>query len=160
MPASANIARHLAAYASSRPEQPALKIPRGRSKNRIDYLALSYAELSAEVAAHRARLSAAGVRPGDRVLVMVPQGLPLLAVVFALFELGALPIVIDPGMGRKNFLRCVAHSHPRVLVGIPAARLASLFFRKDFRSVTVRIGVSGSPTARLTPRGSRRRSDC
>ena len=151
MPASANIARHLAAYASARPDQPALKIPRGRSAGRIDYLALSYAELSAEVAAHRARLFAAGLRPGDRVLVMVPQGLPLLAVVFALFELGALPIVIDPGMGRKNFLRCVAHSHPRVLVGIPTARLASLFFRAAFRSVTIRVGVSGSATARLTP---------
>ncbi len=156
LPASANIARHLAAHASAHPEQPALKIPRGRSAGRIDYLALSYAELSAEVAAHRTRLSAAGLRPGDRVLVMVPQGLPLLAVVFALFELGALPIVIDPGMGRKNFLRCVAHSHPRVLVGIPVARLASLFFRQAFRSVKVRVGVSGSATARLTPPGARR----
>ena len=156
MPASANIARHLAAYASACPEQPALKIPRGRRAGRIDYLALSYAELSAEVAAHRARLAAAGLRPGDRVLVMVPQGLPLLAVVFALFELGALPIVIDPGMGRKNFLRCVEHSHPRVLVGIPAARLAALFFRRAFRSVAIRVGVSGSATARLSAPGSRR----
>lgn len=136
--------------------QPALKIPRGRRDGRIDYLALSYAELSAEVAAHRARLAAAGLRPGDRTLVMVRQGLPLIAVVFALFELGALPIVIDPGMGRKSFLRCVAHSRPRALVGIPAARFASYVFRAAFRSVEVRVGVSGTTTARLTAPGSLR----
>lgn len=153
---SHNIARHLAAHAAACPAQPALKVPRGRRAGRIDYLALSYAELSAEVAAHRERLAAAGLRPGDRTLVMVRQGLPLIAVVFALFELGAVPVVIDPGMGRKSFLRCVAHSRPRALVGIPAARVASWLFRSAFREVAIRVGVSGSTTARLTRPGATR----
>ncbi len=156
MSPSLNIARHLAAHAAAHPTQPALKIPRGRRAGRIDYLALSYAELSAEVAAHRARLAAAGLRPGDRTLVMVRQGLPLIAVVFALFELGAVPVVIDPGMGRKSFLRCVAHSQPRALVGIPAARLASHLFRSAFKSVTIRVAIAGSTTARLTQPGATR----
>ncbi|MCX6936280.1 MAG: fatty acid CoA ligase family protein [Verrucomicrobia bacterium] len=156
---SANIARHLAAYAAAHPAQAALKIPRGRRSGRIEYLTLSYAELAAEVAAQRARLAADGLRPGDRTLVMVRQGLPLLAVVFALFELGAVPVVIDPGMGRKSFLRCVAHSRPRALVGIPAARLAARVFRAAFRSVELRIAVSGSNTARLTSPGAVRPAD-
>jgi acyl-CoA synthetase (AMP-forming)/AMP-acid ligase II len=154
--ASHNIARHLAVHAAAHPGQPALKIPRGRRAGRIDYLALSYAELAAEVAAHRARLAAAGLRPGDRTLVMVRQGLPLIAVVFALFELGAVPVVIDPGMGRKSFLRCVAHSRPRALVGIPAARLASRLFRTAFRTVEIRVAIAGSTTARLTRPGTTR----
>jgi len=156
--ASLNIARHLAAHAAAHPAQPALKIPRGRHAGRIDYLALSYAELSAEVAAHRASLAAAGLRPGDRTLVMVRQGLPLIAVVFALFELGAVPVVIDPGMGRKSFLRCVAHSQPRALVGIPAARLASWIFRSAFHTVKIRVAIAGSNTARLTKPGATRPS--
>ncbi len=155
-PASANIAQHLAAHAAAHPEQAALKVPRGRRGGRIDYLTLSYAELSAEVAAWRERLAAQGVRPGDRTLVMVRQGLPLIAVVFALFELGALPVVIDPGMGRAAFLRCVEHSRPRALVGIPLARLASRIFRRAFRSVEARVAVSGAATARLAPPGARR----
>ncbi len=154
--ASANIARHLVLQAAAQPAQAALKVPRGRRGDRIDYLVLSYAELSAEVAAWRERLSAAGVRPGDRTLVMVRQGLPLIAVVFALFELGALPVVIDPGMGRKAFLRCVAHSRPCALVGIPLARFASWIFRSAFRSVEVRVAVPGTTTARLAPSGARR----
>lgn len=156
---SANIARHLAVHAAAHPAQAALKVPRGRvggRDGRIDYLTLSYAELSAEVAAWRERLAARGVRPGDRTLVMVRQGLPLIAVVFALFELGALPVVIDPGMGRAAFLRCVAHSRPRALVGIPLARLFSRIFRGAFRSVEVRVAVPGTTTARLAPAGARR----
>jgi acyl-CoA synthetase (AMP-forming)/AMP-acid ligase II len=154
--ASANIARHLAAHAALQPGQVALKIPRRARADRIDYLALDYGELSAEVAAWRTRLAAAGLRPGDRTLVMVRQGLPLIALVFALFELGALPVVIDPGMGLKNFLRCVARSRPRAVVGIPLARVLSRVFRSAFRSVELRVPVSGSPLARLTPAGSRR----
>ncbi len=136
--------------AARQPHTAALKVPRGRTRaGDIDYLALTFAELDAEVAAWRGDLSARGVRRGDRVLVMVKPGLPLIAAVFALFGLGAVPVVIDPGMGLKSFLACVACSRPRVLLGIPLAQIVSRVFRKPFRGVEVRIRVSGSPTARI-----------
>lgn len=152
MPVSANIARHLPRMAALQPDHPAIKIPRGRTPDgRIDYLALTFRELDAEVAAWAARLAARGVRPGDRTLVMVRQGLPLIAAAFALFQLGAVPLIIDPGMGRKNFLACVARSRPRVLLGIPLAQFSSHVFRATFATVAVRVWASGSPTARLAP---------
>jgi acyl-CoA synthetase (AMP-forming)/AMP-acid ligase II len=43
---------------------------------------------------------------------MVRPGLPLIAAVFGLFALGAVPVIIDPGMGLKSFLACVARSRP------------------------------------------------
>ncbi len=151
---STNIARHLPLMAARQPVHAAVKIPRGRTRDgRIDYLALTFAELDAEVEAWAAKLQARGVRRGDRVLVMVRQGLPLIAVAFALFQLGAIPVLLDPGMGRKNFLACVARSRPRVLLGIPLAQFSSHFFRNVFTSVEARIWVSGSATARL-PSGS------
>jgi acyl-CoA synthetase (AMP-forming)/AMP-acid ligase II len=147
---NANIARHLGLMAAAHPARPALKIPRGRRRGRIDYLTLTFAELDAEVAAWAARLAAAGVRRGDRTLVMVRQGLPLIASVFALFRLGAVPVVIDPGMGRESFLACVRRARPRALIGIFSARLASRLFRPSFASVEVRVAASGSLTGRLT----------
>lgn len=151
---NANIARHLGRMAEAQPRTVALKVPRGRTRSgEIDYLTLSFAELDAEVAAWSARLLQAGVRRGDRTLVMVRQGLPLIASVFALFRIGAVPVVIDPGMGLKSFLACVAHSHPRALVGIPLARLISRVFRPSFRSVAVRVAASGSLTSRLATPG-------
>ena len=148
---SANIARHLTLMAARQPGHPAVKIPRGRTRTGdIDYLTLTYAELAAEVDAWGALLAARGTRSGDRTLVMVRQGLPLIAATFALFKLGAVPVVIDPGMGLRNFLACVARSQPRVLLGIPFARLVSRIFRKPFRTVEVRVAAGSSMTARLT----------
>ncbi|MBI2512073.1 MAG: AMP-binding protein [Opitutae bacterium] len=135
--------------AERQPDHPAVKIPRGRTRDgRIDYLTLSFHELDAEVDAWVAHLAAKGVQRGDRVLVMVRQGLPLIAAAFALFKLGAVPVIIDPGMGRESFLACVARSRPRVLLGIPLAQIFSHVFRTAFSTIEVRVWVSGSATAR------------
>ncbi|OAM87530.1 peptide synthase [Termitidicoccus mucosus] len=136
--------------AARQPRRVAIKVPRGRTRSGdIDYLALTFAELDAEVRAWSAHLRARGVRPGDRTLVMVRQGLPLIASVFALFSTGAVPIIIDPGMGLRGFLRCVAHSRPRVLLGIPLARILSRVMRRPFRTIETRVAASGSPLARM-----------
>ena len=146
-----NIARHLPLMAVQQPAHTAVKIPRGRTRGGdIDYLALTFAELEAEAAAWQARLTAAGVRCGDRTLVMVRPGLPLIAAVFGLFALGAVPVIIDPGMGLKSFLACVARSRPRALVGIPLAQLISRVARRSFHGVDVRVTASRRLCARLT----------
>jgi len=137
--------------AARQPDRAAIKVPRGRTRDgRIDYLSLTFRELDAEVDAWVELLRRKGVRKGDRVLVMVRQGLPLIAAAFALFKLGAVPVIVDPGMGRKNFLACVARSQPRVLLGIPLAQLMSHVFRAAFGTVEIRVWASGSPTARTS----------
>ena len=154
--ANANIARHLAVMAAAQAATPALKIPCGRTAaGDTDYLVLTFAELDAEVGAWHARLAAAGVQRGDRTLVMGRQGLPLIASAFALFRLGAVPVVIDPGMGLRSFLACVARSRPRALVGIPLARMLSHVFWKTFSTVAVRVPAPNSLTARLANRESK-----
>ncbi len=141
--------------AARQPDHPAVKIPRARTgRGDIDYLTLSFAELDAEVDAWVARLSAKGVLRGDRVLVMVRQGLPLIAAAFALFKHGAVPVVIDPGMGLKSFLACVARTRPSALLGIPFAQLISRACWQPFTSVRNRLWVSGSTTARLLQPGA------
>ena len=148
MPDSANIAQHLPLMAALQPERAALKVPRGRTaRGDIDYLSLSFAQLDTEVEAWAAHLRSRGVRPGDRTLVMVRQGLPLIAAAFALFKIGAVPVVIDPGMGLKSFLACVAHSRPRVLLGIPFAHIVSRIARGSFHSVAIRVVASSNPLA-------------
>lgn len=153
--ANANIARHLSLMATRQPERTALKVPRGRtSHGDIDYLTLSFGELEREVGAWSARITTAGVRPGDRTLVMVRQGLPLIASAFALFQVGAVPVIVDPGMGLKSFLACVQRSRPRALVGIPLAQFVSRLARRAFATVKVRVSAPNSLTARLTSAGA------
>ena len=149
---SANIARHLSEIAARHPNRVAVKIPRGRTgAGDIDYLSLSFGELQVEVDAWCVRLTTAGIRRGDRTLVMVQQGLPLIASAFALFKLGAVPVIIDPGMGLKSFLACVQRSQPRALIGIPLAQFVSRVARRTFSAVKVRVTASRSLTARLAP---------
>jgi olefin beta-lactone synthetase len=152
MASDANIARHLPRMARTHPDLPALKVPRGRTADgRIDYLALSYSELEYEVAAWARHFRKQGVCADDRALVLVQQGLPLIAVVFALFRIGAVPVVIDPGMGLRSFLRCVRKTRPQVLVAIPKGQLLSWLCLPAFRSVRCRVTVPTSPLARRAP---------
>jgi acyl-CoA synthetase (AMP-forming)/AMP-acid ligase II len=152
---NANIARHLDRMAAEQPRAPALKVPRGRTAGgEIDYLVLDFAALRAEADAWCARLKSKGVRRGDRALVMVKPGLPLIALAFALFKTGAVPVIIDPGMGLGSFLSCVRRSRPRVLVGIPLAQVVSRVCRGAFRTVEVRVPVSSSHTARMAGGGA------
>ncbi len=154
MPDTANIARHLPLMAELRPDGAAVKIPRGRTrKGEIDYLTLSFSELDAEAGLWQERLAKAGVARGDRTLVMVRPGLPLIASVFALFATGAVPVVIDPGMGLGAFLACVARTKPKAMVGIPLANLISRVARNSFRGLSIRVSASGRLDARLGRKG-------
>ncbi len=138
--------------AAAHPNVAALKVPCGRmATGAINYFTLTFAELDAEVAAWQGHLVARGVRRGDRTLVMVRPGLPLIASAFALFRIGAVPIIIDPGMGLKSFLACVKRSRPRALLGIPLAQFLSRVCFRAFRSVEVRVSASSSLTARIAP---------
>lgn len=148
-----NVAAYLPANALRQPGSPAVVLP-GPDGGRPGSLLLTAAELDAETEAWAERLVGCGVSAGDRVLVLVRPGLPLVAVVFALFRVAAVPVVIDPGMGRRRFLDCVRATRPVAIVGVPEALLLSRIFRSSFASVGIRVRVPGSRRARLTRPGA------
>ena len=47
-------------------------------------------------------LAAAGIARGTRTALMVPPSPDFFALTFALFKVGAVPVLIDPGMGVRN----------------------------------------------------------
>ena len=137
-----NVAYFLSEQAAQHPELAAVRAAVGREADgAIRYVARSFSELDAEASATAHYFAAKGICRGTRVLLMVKPGLDLIRIVFALFRMGAVPIVIDPGMGLKRFLRCVRHSQPEALVGIPAAIWVSRFFRPSFRGVSSKVLV-------------------
>ena len=137
-----NVAHFLAQQAVAQPTAAAVRAPLSHgSDGSIRYAERSFAELEAESSATAHYFSMHGIRRGSRVLLMVRPGLDLIRVVFALFKMGAVPIVIDPGMGLKNFLRCVRHSKPMAMVGIAPAIWIARLFRPSFRGVDIKISV-------------------
>lgn len=141
-----NVAEHLLAHAAAAPEQEAIVERNGRARR-----SCTFAELAARTARLASGLEARGVRPGDRVAVFIPPGQDLIAVVWALLRMGALPVLADPGMGRERLLGAIERTAPRVLIGIRRALLARALFRGPFRSVELAFSVGPRLPFRAVP---------
>jgi len=138
-----NVAQTLAETAARRPYQAAILLPTGRTPNgKANYIIYSFEQLSQLCDDYGRGLTAYGFREGERVLLMVRPGIDLIAVTFALIKMGCVPVLIDPGMGRKAFLQCVAETEPAAFIGISLAHLYRFVFPGAFRTVkrSVTIG--------------------
>ncbi|MEO0794149.1 MAG: fatty acid CoA ligase family protein [Verrucomicrobiota bacterium] len=145
-----NVARFLPEAAAHQPDFPAVRFPVGYRKQNppglvngqgIAYETLTFAELERQANASATLFAEKGIQRGTRVLLMVKPGRDLILSVFALFKMGAVPVVIDPGMGRKHFLSCVRRTQPEAIVGIPLAQWLSRLFWKDFSALKCRATV-------------------
>lgn len=142
---SSNVARFLALRAAETPDALALMAPIGRSRSgEIAYRSLSFAELAQRTAQLAHALEASRMGRGKRVLLMVRPGLDLILSCFSLFRVGAVPVVIDPGMGLRAFLACVRRTQPTGLMAIRSGYLVSRLFGGAFRTVANRILVGRS----------------
>ncbi|MCE1227845.1 MAG: AMP-binding protein, partial [Geobacteraceae bacterium] len=70
----------------------------------------------------------AGITRGTRTVLMVTPSPEFFALTFALFKVGAIPVLIDPGLGIKNLKSCLAEAKPSAFIGIPKAQVARLLF--------------------------------
>ncbi len=145
-----NIARDFARQAERAPHRPAVLFPAGRTRDdRPRFVQLSFAQLHQLSDAYAHGLVHRGFDRGQRVLVMLRPGIELIAVIFALLKAGAVPVLIDPGMGRKAFLQCVRETEPTSMIGIPLAHVLSRLFPAAFRSVRRRATHAGMGLSRL-----------
>lgn len=125
--AFANIAAHLPEMAHRQPETPAIFIPRNTpNQQQTSYSRYTFAELDSESSRMALALESIGIRRGVRTVLMVPPGLEFFALTFALFKIGAVPVLVDPGMGVKNLKTCLAEAEPQAFIGIPKAHLARI----------------------------------
>ncbi|MFH0979994.1 MAG: AMP-binding protein, partial [Planctomycetota bacterium] len=149
-----NIAAYLPGLAEQVPDQPAVVVTAGRDRRgRARYAQLTFRELDALSNRYANGLSGIGIARGMRVLVMVRPGVEFVGLIFALFKMGTVPILIDPGMGVKRMLDCIDRVRPEAFVGIPAAHVMRLFKPGPFRAVRQVVTVGrrwfwGGPTLR------------
>ena len=76
-----------------------------------------------------------GVRKGTKVLLFVRPSLEFPVLAYALFKIGAVAILIDPGMGRKNLFKCIGDVKPEVLIAVPDVFIGRRLFPKVFSTV-------------------------
>jgi olefin beta-lactone synthetase len=136
--ASHNLGRFLPQAAASNGERTALVDRSGSAWRRT-----AYAELERCAGRLAAELGRAGVLRGDRAVVLMRPGPLWMALIQALFRMGAVPVLIDPGMGRAGLLRCVERCRPRVFAGGTLAHLARLAAPRACASVERSFSSSG-----------------
>ncbi|MGO0574861.1 alpha/beta fold hydrolase [Ornithinimicrobium panacihumi] len=87
---------------------------------------ITFAELDRRVADVARGLAARGIGPGDRVATLVPPGIELTTLVYAVWRLGAVVVVADAGLGTARLGAALRSAGPRLVVGIrPALALAA-----------------------------------
>ncbi|GGP57060.1 AMP-binding protein [Saccharothrix coeruleofusca] len=77
----------------------------------------TWSELDAAADAEARRLTAAGLRPGDRVVVRLPTGPEFCAAVFGVLRAGGVLVPAGPGQPERELGRLLADSGARLLVG-------------------------------------------
>jgi acyl-CoA synthetase (AMP-forming)/AMP-acid ligase II len=142
MPQTINIARRLAAQAQLAPDRPAIVVPgpRDRSGGRT-YQKTSFSELNQNSDRIAAGLLRRGLDPGMKLVLFVPFSEEFITLTFALFKAGAIVVLIDPGMGRRNIFRCLAEVRPDGFVAVPLVHLVRLFSGKSLRKAPFNICV-------------------
>lgn len=128
------IAARLSANARSFPDKVALLFATGTR-----YEHKSYRQLDAESDAFAAGFAQAGIAKGTKTILMLKPGPELFSVVFALFKLGAVPVIVDPGMGVDRMLHCYRTVGAEAFIGTPLAHVNRMIHRRTFASVRVNI---------------------
>ena len=127
--------------AASQPSRPAVICAAGRdAQGAVTYEQLSFRELEESSSQLARGLGEVGIRRGVRTALMVPPSLDFFTLTFALFKIGAVPVLIDPGIGLSNLRGCLAHARPEAFIGIAKAHAARVIL--GWARTSVRINVT------------------
>ena len=112
---ASDLSSFLRAAAVDRPAQPAYIFADG---------AIRFDELDRQSELCARGLAALGIERGDRVALLVRPSQPLFVLTFGLLRRGAVPVLIDPGIGRVHLARCLAEARPSAFIGVSVAHAA------------------------------------
>ncbi|MCX7816230.1 MAG: fatty acid CoA ligase family protein [Syntrophales bacterium] len=130
---TSNISEHLTETARKLACKKAVICPDGSS--------FTFQELEEETDRLAYAFERIGITKGVRTIVMVRPSLPFFSITFALFRVGAIPVMIDPGMGKQRLVENLAKVEAGAFIGVPLAHLLRLLYPKKFKSVKVKVTV-------------------
>ncbi len=153
---NANVGARLSIQAAIAPAAIAIATPRGsiRQRDHRKYDTISMADLERRSSSIAAGLQSMGIGPGKRIALLVRFGEDFISLVFAVLKSGATLVLIDPGMGRKNLIECLAATRPDGFIAIPVAHAILRFYRSQFPiarlNVTAGRWMPGLPTTTVS----------
>ncbi|MDA8138368.1 MAG: fatty acid CoA ligase family protein [Desulfobacteraceae bacterium] len=137
-----NVAKRLRTIARIQPYRRAVVFPAARDHHgRVAYSHLTFRQLDRESDCFAHGLEAAGIKRGTRTILMVRPSLELFALTYAMLKVGAVFVMVDPGMGVKRMLACLKESRAQALIGVPEAHVLRVLQPKFFSGVKTHITI-------------------
>jgi len=137
-----NISSWLKKSVQNHPYKRAVVFPDSRdSSGRVLYSQITFSQLEKESDNLAFGLIESGITRGTRTILMVTPGLNFFILIFAMFKVGAVPVVVDPGMGIDRMLSCFEQGKPQAFIGIGKAHLLRKLKPGFFKTVKIWITV-------------------
>lgn len=138
-----NVAARLKTVASLMPSAIAIAEPAGsvQADGTRSYRATTFDVLDRRSDEIARGLVAWGIRPGMRLVMLVPFSGQFIELVFALLKAGVVVVLIDPGMGKQHLVRCLSESKPDGFIGIPKAQAIRTLLRSQFPTANWNVTV-------------------
>ena len=138
---STNVGARLTLQATLAPDRNAIASPLGshRQRDHRSYETISMGDLDRRSSSIAAGLQRMGIGPGKRIGLLVRFGEDFIALVFAVLKSGATLVLIDPGMGRKNLIDCLAATQPDGFIAIPLAHAILKCFASKFPNAKLNV---------------------
>ncbi len=141
MTALLNVAAYLPLRAAEQPDALAVAVATAGPGGSTRYTELTAAELERRSNRIAHGLHEIGIRRGVRTVLMVTPSPEFFALTFALLKVGAVPVLVDPGMGVKNLGTCLAEAEPEAFIGIPKAHVARFALGWARKSLRIKVMV-------------------
>lgn len=137
-----NISLGLKKTQEKTPYKRAVVYPAARDrKGRVLYSQMTFTQLEIESDRLARGLERIGIIRGTRTILMVPPGMEFFITIFAMFKVGAVPVVVDPGMGIERMLQCLEQGKPKAFIGIEKAHLLRKMKPGFFKTVKIWVTV-------------------
>lgn len=143
-----NVFSLLESQAQISPEKIALAQAMHKSpEGKFQYREQTFAELVADIEHLSAGFAGLGIQKGSKVLILVKPDISLVTVTYALFRLGAIPVIIDLAIGFSRLLHCIEEAAPDALLALPIVHAIRSLLPRTFKSVRIFItnGFKVSP---------------
>ena len=160
-----NIAAALGWQAERQPETIAIHYPTGGFLRPGKYTHINYYDLNELSNCYARGLLEYGITAGTRTALMLTPGLDFIAMFFAMFKAGVIPVLIDPGIGIKPLKRCLGEAAPKAFIGITKAQLARKVLGwakqscQQFVTAGPTLGLGGINLSKLRRLGNRSSGD-
>ncbi|MDQ5987855.1 MAG: Olefin beta-lactone synthetase [Syntrophus sp. SKADARSKE-3] len=137
-----NLSEHLSRAAKCLPNKKAVICHGGYNRGgKPIYRHRTFLELEQETDRLAHAFQRIGIRKGCRTILMVKPSIELFCVTFALLRVGAVPVMIDPGMGRQNLVDNLSSVGAEAFIGIPLAHGLRVLSGRKFSTVRVNVTV-------------------